>query len=58
MTASTDIEQVWTKVSRLDSADARVFKYVFTADDAVAESILYCYPDLLKKMLNFFIRNF
>jgi 23S rRNA (adenine2503-C2)-methyltransferase len=31
-------------VRRIQSSDSNVFKYVFTAEDAVAESVLYRYP--------------
>ena len=30
---------------RFDSSEGNVFKYVFTSDNAVAESVLYRYPD-------------
>ncbi len=34
----------WNDVKRVLSSDENVSKYVFTADDAVAESVLYKYP--------------
>lgn len=34
---------MWRNVTRVDSTDANVFKYVFTRPDAVAESVLYRY---------------
>jgi 23S rRNA (adenine2503-C2)-methyltransferase len=36
---------VWPNIKRFDSSDSRVFKYVFTSDDAVAEAVLYRYPE-------------
>lgn len=36
---------VWDKIKRFDSSDSRVFKYVFTKEDAVAEAVLYRYPE-------------
>ena len=34
---------MWNKIKRFDSSDTNVFKYVFTSDNAVAESVLYRY---------------
>lgn len=34
----------WKNVKRLESAEGNVTKFVFTNDDAVAESVLYRYP--------------
>ena len=34
---------MWDNIKRIDSSDTNVFKYVFTADSAVAESGLYRY---------------
>lgn len=36
---------MWTDVKRIDSAEGNVAKFVFTNADAVAESVLYRYPD-------------
>lgn len=35
----------WTNIRRIDSRETTVRKYVFEADDAVAEAVLYGYPD-------------
>ncbi len=35
---------MWTDVKTIQSSDENVRKYVFTRDDAVAESVLYKYP--------------
>lgn len=35
---------MWSDIKRIDSKDLNVSKYVFTADNAVAESVLYKYP--------------
>lgn len=35
---------LWTDVKTIQSTDANVMKYVFTAADAVAEAVLYKYP--------------
>lgn len=35
----------WDHIERVDSSDENVSKYVFTAGDAVAETVLYRYPD-------------
>lgn len=35
---------MWKDIKKLDSTDKNVSKYVFTKDDAVAESVLYKYP--------------
>jgi len=35
---------LWTSINRLDSTDTNVSKFVFSKDDAVAESVLYRYP--------------
>jgi len=35
---------MWKDVSRIESTDINVTKYVFTKSDAVAESVLYKYP--------------
>lgn len=35
---------MWTDVKMIQSSDENVRKYVFTRDDAVAESVLYKYP--------------
>jgi 23S rRNA (adenine2503-C2)-methyltransferase len=35
---------IWNKVEVIESSDQNVKKYVFTKDDAVAESVLYRYP--------------
>lgn len=37
--------KVWNNIQRFDSSDTRVFKYVFTKNDAVAEAVLYRYPE-------------
>lgn len=37
------------QITKLESEDTRVRKYVFTADDAVAEAVLYQYPDYLTR---------
>lgn len=34
----------WTDVKTIESKEGNVWKYVFTKDDAVAESVLYRYP--------------
>lgn len=34
----------WNDIRRIDSADENVCKFVYTNDDAVAESVLYKYP--------------
>lgn len=36
---------LWTNVRRIDDEAERVAKYVFSRDDAVAEAVLYRYPD-------------
>lgn len=35
----------WDKIRKIDSSDQNVFKFVFESKDAVAESVLYRYPD-------------
>lgn len=35
---------MWDNIKRIDSSNDNVAKYVFTAKDAVAESVLYKYP--------------
>lgn len=35
---------MWKDIKRIDSSNENVSKYVFTAKDAVAESVLYKYP--------------
>lgn len=35
----------WTNIQRIDSSESSVCKFVYTKDDAVAESVLYKYPD-------------
>jgi len=35
---------MWTDIKRIDSAESNVCKFVYTKDDAVAESVLYRYP--------------
>lgn len=35
---------MWTDIKRIDSSNEHVSKYVFNADDAVAEAVLYKYP--------------
>ncbi len=35
---------MWNSVQRIPSSNENVWKYVFTKDDAVAESVLYKYP--------------
>ena len=34
----------WNKVERVDGTDSNVSKFVFTSDNAVAETVLYKYP--------------
>jgi 23S rRNA (adenine2503-C2)-methyltransferase len=34
----------WSETKRVDSANENVWKYVFSSDNAVAESVLYRYP--------------
>jgi 23S rRNA (adenine2503-C2)-methyltransferase len=40
---------VWRDIKRLDSSDRNVFKYVFTNEDAVAEAVLYRYPEFKQR---------
>jgi 23S rRNA (adenine2503-C2)-methyltransferase len=35
---------MWNDIKRVDDADQNVAKFIFTKDDAVAESVLYRYP--------------
>lgn len=35
----------WTDIKRIDSKESSVCKFVYTKDNAVAESVLYKYPD-------------
>lgn len=35
----------WSDIKRIDSAESSVCKFVYTKEDAVAESVLYKYPD-------------
>ena len=36
---------MWTDIKRIDSSESSVCKFVYTKDNAVAESVLYKYPD-------------
>lgn len=36
---------MWNNIKRVDSAEGNVCKFVYTKDNAVAESVLYKYPD-------------
>lgn len=38
------VTRSWSDIKIIQSKDENVFKYVFTKDDAVAESVLYRYP--------------
>lgn len=40
---------IWNSIEIFDSSDNDVKKYVFTKDDAVAESVLYKYPTYLDR---------
>lgn len=39
------IDMMFGSIDRIDSAEGNVAKFVFTKDDAVAEAVLYRYPD-------------
>lgn len=39
----------WNDVRRIDSAEGNVAKFVYTKDGAVAESVLYRYPDYAQR---------
>jgi len=36
---------IWTNITKHEDVDGNVTKFVFTKDDAVAEAVLYRYPD-------------
>ena len=36
---------MWSNIKRIDSSEGNVCKFVYTKDNAVAESVLYRYPD-------------
>lgn len=40
---------MWTETKKICSTNENVFKYVFTKDNAVAESVLYKYPTFKKR---------
>jgi 23S rRNA (adenine2503-C2)-methyltransferase len=40
---------IWEKIRRLESTDRNVFKYVFEGSNAVAEAVLYRYPEFKQR---------
>lgn len=48
-TLTQEINMSFQKIERIQSSESSVIKYVYTKDDAVAESVLYKYPDYLTR---------
>lgn len=44
-----NIEQQWTNIEIKHSSDTSVHKFIYTKDDAIAESVLYAYPTFEKR---------
>ena len=45
MTSKAKTTDEWSAVRRIDDTEQNVAKFVFTKNDAVAEAVLYRYPD-------------